>query len=338
MASPAQQLPPGWAVEWYAPIDHAEFRHSNALSSQGTDPSTLPIHRQVVCSYSRRKIQNLQTSTEQATGHTQWEPPVAGNSPVMDADAPVAPISSTKRRQYAAGQTQAYYSAEGGGIADQGYGSVPPAAQQQQGGGQYFTPGLTQSAQFQPAAPGYAAGPDYAAPADLQGQPGPYGQPQYGATPGYPNPNVNALADQFGQMGVGGAQKQFQLSTTNLFTSPPEPSDLHLPPPEIRLPPNSCVTPSPTANADPSYQRSTLNAIPTTHALLGKSKLPLALVITPYRSLNEGEEPVPLVTDTVIARCRRCRTYMNPYVQFIDGGNRCVFNRLAEIIFLMKSL
>ncbi|EEB88514.1 hypothetical protein MPER_13608, partial [Moniliophthora perniciosa FA553] len=36
-----------------------------------------------------------------------------------------------------------------------------------------------------------------------------------------------------------------------------------------------------------------------------------------------GEDPpVPLVTDTVIARCRRCRTYINPYVQFVDGGNR----------------
>ena len=127
-------------------------------------------------------------------------------------------------------------------------------------------------------------------------------------------------------MGMG--SKQFQLYTTNLLTSPPEPRDLQRPPPEIRLPPNSCVSPSPNANADPSYLRSTINAIPTTSSLLSKSKLPLALIITPYRSLNEGEEPVHLVTDTVIARCRRCRTYINPYVQFIDGGNRYVFDTL----------
>lgn len=31
---------------------------------------------------------------------------------------------------------------------------------------------------------------------------------------------------------------------------------------------------------------------------------------------------VPVVKDTVIARCRRCRTYINPYVTFIEGGNR----------------
>jgi protein transport protein SEC24 len=56
--------------------------------------------------------------------------------------------------------------------------------------------------------------------------------------------------------------------------------------------------------------------------MLNKSKIPLGLVITPYRTLKDGEPPVPVVTDTVIARCRRCRTYINPYVQFIDNGNR----------------
>jgi hypothetical protein len=50
----------------------------------------------------------------------------------------------------------------------------------------------------------------------------------------------------------------------------------------------------------------------------------LGLIVTPYRSVKEGDEPVPVVGDTIIARCRRCRTYINPYVQFIDGGNRCV--------------
>lgn len=132
---------------------------------------------------------------------------------------------------------------------------------------------------------------------------------------------MGALADQLGQMNVGGP-KGLRLVTTNLLTSPPEPLELHRPPPEIILPPNASVSPAPSTNADPSYSRCTLNAIPVSSSLLSKSKLPLALIITPYRSLNEGEDEVPLVTDTVIARCRRCRTYMNPYVQFIDGGNR----------------
>jgi len=46
---------------------------------------------------------------------------------------------------------------------------------------------------------------------------------------------------------------------------------------------------SPTRNADPSYQRMTMNAVPTTNSLLQKSKVPLALVLTPYRSLKPGD-------------------------------------------------
>ena len=141
-----------------------------------------------------------------------------------------------------------------------------------------------------------------------------YGQPA--------QPAVGALADQFSQMGIG--QKGLRLYTTNLLTSPPDPRELHRPPPDICLPPNSCVSPSPLANADASYQRCTVNAIPTSNSLLKKANIPLGLVLTPYRSVKDGDEPVPVVTDTVIARCRRCRTYINPYVQFIDGGNRYV--------------
>ena len=169
--------------------------------------------------------------------------------------------------------------------------------------------------------PGDQQHPEYmGGPAPVYGQPP---QPVYGAGSGQ-HP-VDALAGQFGDMWSGQkvpGQKSFSLQTTNLLTSPPEPRELHRPPPEIRLPPNSCLSPSQSANADPSYQRCTLNAIPTTASLLAKSKVPLALVLAPYRSVKEGDEAVPVVSDTVIARCRRCRTYINPYVQFIDGGNR----------------
>lgn len=116
----------------------------------------------------------------------------------------------------------------------------------------------------------------------------------------------------------------------------PNVNDLDKGPPEIKLPPNACITQNPRANADPSYQRCTLNAIPTTASLLNKSKLPLGLVLSPYRSVREsdGDEPVPVVSDSVIARCRRCRTYINPYVQFIEGGNRwkcCMCNITNEV-------
>jgi len=252
------------------------------------------------------------TPVDTTTQQSQWEPPTV---PPAGYEAPHA-SGHTKKRQYAAGQTHAYYGGET--IPDPVYG-VPPVAnlQTQPQSGQLFTPGLAvegQMAAQQAAALGQQ--PYYGQPDPAYPSPG----AAYGAQPGYGQPPVDALANQFGHMNMG--QKQFTLYTTNLLTSPPDPRELQRPPPEIRLPPNSCISPSPTANADPSYCRSTINAIPTTGGLLTKSKLPLALVLTPYRSLNEGEEQVPLITDTVIARCRRCRTYINPYVQFVDGGNR----------------
>ena len=62
--------------------------------------------------------------------------------------------------------------------------------------------------------------------------------------------------------------------------------------------------------------------MPTTHSLLKKSKLPFALVIQPYGSLHDVEDNVPVVPDQVIARCRRCRTYINPFVTFLEQGHR----------------
>lgn len=228
---------------------------------------------------------------------------MAGSAePPMGAGAGAPHAKS--RRQYAAGQTQAYYGAPDA-MPEQNFGPPqPPPTMQAAGQPQFFSPA---QAQMQPQ----------------QAQQGYYQDPS----------QVNQMADQFSQMGMGG-QKGFQLYTANLLTSPPDPRELAIPPPEIRLPPNASVTPSPTANADPSYQRCTINAVPTTSSLLAKSKMPFALVLTPYRTLNEGEEPVPVVTDTVIARCRRCRTYINPYVQFIDGGNRwrcCMCNMSNEV-------
>jgi protein transport protein SEC24 len=113
-----------------------------------------------------------------------------------------------------------------------------------------------------------------------------------------------------------------QMYTTDLISQPFIASELDLPPPPIVLPPNTSVTPSPHANCPPRYVRSTLNAVPTTHSLLKKSKLPLALVIQPYGALHDHDDPVPVVSDQVISRCRRCRTYINPYVTIMDQGHR----------------
>lgn len=297
MANANEQLPAGWVAEWDA--NHQRY-----------------------------------IFIESASGRAQWEPPAEQSTPSVDQPpaASTPPIAAhNKRRQYASNQGQIYYGANQSQPAEQsGYLGAGPQASN------LFTPGLAimenqQFSQQQQAHP--PPTPQYFGGQSDYGQAPAYGRPQQPAA----QPQMGGLADQFGNMGLGGgggAQKGYHLQTANLITSPPDPLELLQPPPEIRLPPNSAISNSPFVTADPSYQRCTINAIPTTSSLLGKAKAPLALVITPYRTVGEGEPPVPLVTDTVIARCRRCRTYINPYVQFIDGGNRwrcCMCNMSNEV-------
>ncbi|KAF8986187.1 COPII subunit [Entomortierella lignicola] len=143
-------------------------------------------------------------------------------------------------------------------------------------------------------------------------------------------PSMNQLSNQMGAMNVGGAgfggqgnvQGITPMSTVALMGSAPKILDLDAPPPAINLPITASITQSPHVNCDPSYKRSTLNAVPATSQLLTKSRLPFGLVITPYRSVKEGDVPVPVVSDSIIARCRRCRTYINPFVKFVEGGQR----------------
>ncbi|KAK0610484.1 hypothetical protein B0T17DRAFT_500599 [Bombardia bombarda] len=173
-------------------------------------------------------------------------------------------------------------------------------------------------------------------------------EPYYPSAGGVPPPAVGAaggpgvagLSAGFAGMNLEGAGAQQQLAQqqqvpaqarvgplnqlypTDLINQPFNVSELDLPPPPIILPPNSSVTPSPDANCPSKYIRSTLNAVPTTHSLLKKSKLPFALVIQPYGALHDLDDPVPVVKDQVISRCRRCRSYINPFVVFLDHGHR----------------
>ncbi|KAK3305500.1 uncharacterized protein B0T15DRAFT_555721 [Chaetomium strumarium] len=172
-----------------------------------------------------------------------------------------------------------------------------------------------------------------AQPAPLGGYPAPEPYPAAGAPPA--PVGVAGLTSGMSAMNLGPGPQQpqqlppqaragplNQLYPTDLLNQPFNVSELDLPPPPIILPPNTSVTPSPDANCHPKYVRSTLNAVPTTHSLLKKSKLPFALIIQPYAALHDLDDPVPIVQDQVISRCRRCRSYINPFVTFLDHGHR----------------
>lgn len=214
---------------------------------------------------------------------------------IMEYDQQAAPAPQKKKRdRYAA---QAY---EFGANA-------PNAAAQQPPGPAYGAFG---------AQPVGVASPQIGGP-QMGGVP-----PVMGGGPAMPPVQQDPLAHQFGQMNIQGQPpmqqgapplqvpnaNMNQLYPSDLINQPFQVSELDLPPPPIHLPPNTSVTPSPYANCPPKYVRSTLNCVPTTHSLLKKSKLPFALVISPYTSLHDDEDPVccrqPVYMVVSLTSCR----------------------------------
>lgn len=81
-------------------------------------------------------------------------------------------------------------------------------------------------------------------------------------------------------------------------------------------------------NSSPKYAQLTLNDIPTSAEALASTSLPLGIVLQPLAPLSLGEQPIPVLDfgETGPPRCRRCRTYINPFMTFKNGGNKFVCN------------
>ncbi|KAG5514507.1 hypothetical protein RHGRI_035800 [Rhododendron griersonianum] len=76
-------------------------------------------------------------------------------------------------------------------------------------------------------------------------------------------------------------------------------------------------------NCDSRYVRFTTCTMPNSQSLVSRWHLPLGAVVCPLAEASDGEEvPVVNFTPSGIIRCRICRTYVNPYVTFTDGGRK----------------
>ncbi|KAM9258859.1 protein transport protein Sec24B isoform 2-T2 [Cariama cristata] len=122
-------------------------------------------------------------------------------------------------------------------------------------------------------------------------------------------PGVNQLSSSIGGLSLQHSQQPESLRPVNLT------QDRNI------LPVSSVPAPVPNLNSDlrklncsPDSFRCTLTNIPQTQALLNKAKLPLGLLLHPFRDLTQ----LPVITSSTIVRCRSCRTYINPFVSFID--------------------
>lgn len=77
-------------------------------------------------------------------------------------------------------------------------------------------------------------------------------------------------------------------------------------------------------NCGPRFIRSSMYNVPTLLDVMKQTAVPFSLVISPFAKLEAGEMTPPIVDMGPIGpvRCGRCKAYMCPYMQFIDGGRR----------------
>lgn len=54
--------------------------------------------------------------------------------------------------------------------------------------------------------------------------------------------------------------------------------------------------------------------------------MPFGLVISPMAKIKSDEYPPPIINTGEFGpvRCKRCKAYMSPYMQFIDGGKHFI--------------
>merc|ERR1719336_2185278 len=121
-----------------------------------------------------------------------------------------------------------------------------------------------------------------------------------------------SLSNQLGGLSVtqNGFQKMWGQESLDLL------QNRHILPSEEVTPPKPRLQAEQWNNANCSSEifRSTLTKIPETEALLKKARLPLGVLIHPFKDLSH----LPVIQCTTIVRCRSCRTYINPFVHFVD--------------------
>ncbi|KAF1807090.1 hypothetical protein V8B55DRAFT_1462229 [Mucor lusitanicus] len=154
-------------------------------------------------------------------------------------------------------------------------------------------------------------------------QPQQFQQPAY-ASPTPPPPQPNGYTQNYDQTLNGMASMHLHQQPSRqdvaLVGQPALIEDLRHETSTPEIPPNYTATGSPHAQVNGCFNHSTVNAFPFNNALLKKSKLALGLVLQPYLSDKVQKTEIPVVPDTVVTRCSRCKTYINPFVQFTAGA------------------
>ncbi|KAG1688208.1 Protein transport protein Sec24B [Nymphon striatum] len=129
--------------------------------------------------------------------------------------------------------------------------------------------------------------------------------PQYGRNFGSAGSGMHPdqLASRVGSMNIFGGSEAFNIMQNKNVL------------PETALPVPRPAIPEHQSNCSPDIMRCTLNSIPESQSLLQKVRLPLGILIHPFRDISS----LPVIQCSTIVRCRSCRTYINPFVYFVDS-------------------
>lgn len=80
----------------------------------------------------------------------------------------------------------------------------------------------------------------------------------------------------------------------------------------------------------PRFMRFSTYNLPTTDDLANLARMPLAIIVQPFAQprTEVGEEPVYTVdfSQSGPPRCKRCRGYINPWCNFVEGGQKFICN------------
>ncbi|KAI8383069.1 Sec23/Sec24 trunk domain-containing protein [Blakeslea trispora] len=142
-------------------------------------------------------------------------------------------------------------------------------------------------------------------------QPSPQPAAAYTQSPSLVNQTMHNMANM-------SLQSHMPSQDVTLVGQPPHIEDLEQDITLPSVPPQLTATGSSMAQVDSRLKHATVNAFPYSNSLVKKSKIPLALMLQPY--LPDKQIQVPVVSDTTVARCSRCKTYINPFVQFSAGA------------------
>uniref|UniRef100_A0A914Z9F9 Protein transport protein Sec24C n=1 Tax=Panagrolaimus superbus TaxID=310955 RepID=A0A914Z9F9_9BILA len=82
-------------------------------------------------------------------------------------------------------------------------------------------------------------------------------------------------------------------------------------------------------NSNPKFMRSSFYSVPATQEFTKQSQIPFCISTTPFAKLVPGEVEPPVVDlgELGPVRCQRCKAYICPFMEFVDGGRkfRCPF-------------